>query len=108
MTNSPESFNQEFEYLKSNIDRIYHELTEAINSILVSSNFTDGDRSRMQEMVNAMVEGVMNPQNKKIAFMTFKIVEETVKRACLRTEIDVHSLISYEQLGNMKRSLMDN
>ena len=94
--------------MKANIDRIYHELTEAINSILLSSNFTDGDRSRMQEMVNAMVEGVMNPQNKKIAFMTFKIVEETVKRACLRTEIDSHGLVTSEQLGIMRRAMMEN
>ena len=49
-----------------------------------------------------MVEAIMNPNNKKIAFITFKIVEETIKRSCLRTEIENYSLVSTEQLNNMK------
>jgi len=53
-------------------------------------------------MVNSMVEAIMNPNNKKIAFITFKIVEETIKRSCLKTEIENYSLVSTEQLNNMK------
>ena len=30
----------------------------------------------------------MNPVNKKIAFLTFKIVEETIKRVCLRVQME--------------------
>jgi hypothetical protein len=53
-------------------------------------------------MVNGMVEAVMNPNNKKIAYITFKIVEETIKRACLRTEIENYSFSGQDQLNNMK------
>lgn len=35
-------------------------------------------------MVEHMIKAVMNPVNKKVAFITFKIVEETVKRIVLK------------------------
>ena len=35
-----------------------------------------------------MAKAVMKPVNKKVAFLTFKIVEETVKRVCLKNDID--------------------
>ena len=35
-----------------------------------------------------MVKAVMNPVNKKVAFLTFKIVEETVKRMVLKAQTE--------------------
>ena len=34
-----------------------------------------------------MTKAVMKPQNQKIAFLTFKIVEETIKRASLKVQL---------------------
>ena len=39
-------------------------------------------------MVEHMVKAVMNPVNKKVAFLTFKIVEETVKRMVLKAQTE--------------------
>ena len=49
-----------------------------------SNIILDTDRLRYQDMVEWMVKAVMNPVNKKVAFLTFKIVEETLKRAVLK------------------------
>ena len=35
-----------------------------------------------------MVKAVMNPVNQKVAFLTFKIVEETVKRIVLKVQTE--------------------
>ena len=39
-------------------------------------------------MVDQMCNAVLDPVNKKVAFLTFKIVEETVKRACLKHQVE--------------------
>ena len=39
-------------------------------------------------MVENMTKAVMNPINKKVAFLTFKIVEETVKRIVLKVQTE--------------------
>ena len=51
-----------------------------MDSTLVS----EANKQRYQEMVEQLTKTILNPANKKIAFLTFKIVEETIKRACLR------------------------
>ena len=48
----------------------------------------DGEKLRYKDMVEQMTKAVMQAKNKKIAFLTFKIVEETIKRVCLKVEID--------------------
>ena len=35
-----------------------------------------------------MAKAVIKPVNKKVAFLTFKIVEETIKRVCLKNDIE--------------------
>ena len=45
---------------------------------------SEANKQRYQEMVEQMTKTILNPVNKKISFLTFKIVEETIKRACLR------------------------
>ena len=39
-------------------------------------------------MLEQMVKAVMNPRNKKVAFLTFKIVEETIKRMVLKAQTE--------------------
>ena len=54
-----------------------------------------------------MTKTVMNPTNKKISFLTFKIVEETIKRACLRVQIENYMPVEQETLNEMKKLLGD-
>ena len=56
-------------------------------------------------MVEQMARAVMNPVNKKVAFLTFKIVEETVKRVCLKNEIDKLMPVLPECINSIKKSL---
>ena len=51
-------------------------------------HITDNERGRLQDMIEHMSHAVMNYHNKRIAFLTFKIVEETIKRAVLRATIE--------------------
>ena len=50
----------------------------------------------------------MNPVNKKVAFLTFKIVEETVKRVCLKVEIEKLMPVLPECITKMKKSLNES
>ena len=52
-----------------------------------------------------MCKAVMNPVNKKVAFLTFKIVEETIKRVCLKNEIEKLMPVMTECITSMKKSL---
>ena len=56
-------------------------------------------------MVEQMAQAIMNPVNKKIAFLTFKIVEETIKRVCLRVQMEKLMPIDTESVRAIKRSL---
>ena len=40
-----------------------------------------------------MAKSIINPTNKKISFLTFKIVEEAIKKACLRVQMDSYMFI---------------
>ena len=84
VTDNPEAFSREFERLSSNIDNIHLRLSNAISYVMNPKFVSDGDKARYQDMVERMTEAVMNPANKKVAFLTFKIVEETIKRVCLK------------------------
>lgn len=68
----------------------------------------DADKERYQDMVEQMVKAIMNPINKKVAFLTFKIVEETVKRICLKVEIDKLMPVMPECIASMKKSLAES
>lgn len=52
-----------------------------------------------------MSKAIMNPVNKKVAFLTFKIVEETIKRICLKVEIEKLMPVMPECTAAMKKSL---
>ena len=56
-------------------------------------------------MVEQMANAVMNPVNKKVAFLTFKIVEETIKRVCLKNDIEELMPVLPECIASMKKSL---
>ena len=56
-------------------------------------------------MVEQMATAVMNPVNKKVAFLTFKIVEETIKRVCLKNDIEELMPVLPECIASMKKSL---
>jgi methyl-accepting chemotaxis protein len=84
VTDSQEAFATEFAKMSENIEQIYDRLTKAINDIMDSETVSDENKQRYQEMVEQMTKTILNPTNKKISFLTFKIVEETIKRACLR------------------------
>lgn len=50
----------------------------------------------------------MNVQNKKIAFLTFKIVEETIKRVCLKVQTDKLMPVQGETLRRIKNALQNS
>ena len=56
-------------------------------------------------MVEQMAKAIMNPVNKKVAFLTFKIVEETIKRVCLKNDIEELMPVLPECISSMKKSL---
>lgn len=84
VTDSQEAFAAEFAKMSANLESIYDRLTKAINEIMDSTLVSEANKQRYQEMVEQLTKTILNPANKKIAFLTFKIVEETIKRACLR------------------------
>ena len=49
---------------------------------------SDRDKLRYLDMLDQMVKAVMNPVNKKVAFLAFKIVEETIKRMVLKAQTE--------------------
>ena len=87
VTESQDAFEAEFQKLKSNLDSIYESLTNAVNEHL-SEGVPEKDRKRYLEMVDQMAKCVMYPVNNKIAFLTFRIVVETIKRAVLKSQIE--------------------
>lgn len=107
VTDSPEAFAQEFARLSANLEQIFDRLTKAINEIMDSTLVSDENKKRYQEMVAQMTKTVMNPTNKKISFLTFKIVEETIKRACLRVQIEDYMPVEQETINEMKKLLGD-
>lgn len=54
-----------------------------------------------------MAKAIMNPVNKKIAFLTFKIVEETIKRVCLKVEIEQLMPVLPDTIRLLKKALND-
>lgn len=84
VTESQDAFESEFNRLKENLDNIYVSLTNAINEHL-TEGVSEKDTKRYLEMVDQMAKCVMYPVNQKIAFLTFKIVVETIKRAVLKS-----------------------
>ncbi len=70
-----------------------------------SSIVPDKDKGRYQDMVEHMSKAVLKPANKKIAFLTFKIVEETVKRVCLKCQVDKLLPVLPETLRTIRKTL---
>jgi len=52
-----------------------------------------------------MSKAVMKPVNKKIAFLTFKIVEETIKRVFLKIQIEKLMPVKPDTLHYIKKAL---
>ena len=55
-----------------------------------------------------MTKAVMKPQNQKIAFLTFKIVEETIKRASLKVQLKKLMPVQEDTLKTLKKYLLDS
>lgn len=108
VTDSDETFNREFVKLNAQIDTIHLRLTEAIRQVMDSKSVSDSDKQRYQDMVEQMAKAVMNPENRKIAFLTFKIVEETIKRACLKVQIENLMPVDSDSLRLIKKALNDS
>ena len=79
-----ETFLREFDRLSSNLNDVHAILTNAIANEMDSEVVLDVEKARYQDMVEHMSYAVMNHHNKRIAFLTFKIVEETIKRTALK------------------------
>lgn len=86
MTENEEAFSAEFQRLKENLDKVYDKLKFSVESL--SKVVQIRDKRRLLEMVDQMAKCIMYPVNEKIAFITFKIVEETIKRAVVKAEIE--------------------
>ena len=105
MTDNQETFTVEFEKLSKNLESIYQRLSDAIRDLMDSQVVSDNDKERYQDMVEQMAKAVMNPVNKKVAFLTFKIVEETIKRVCLKNDIEKLMPVMPECIQSMRKSL---
>ena len=93
--------------MSANLEQIYDRLTSAINDIMDSTVVSDHNKQRYQEMVEQMTKTILHPVNKKISFLTFKIVEETIKRACLRVQMDAYVPIEADTVNEMKKLLAE-
>ena len=89
VSDNEEAFSAEFDRLSANIDRIYEQLMATIDNKMDSDYISDDEKLRYMDMVGQMAEAVMKAENKKIAFLTFKIVEESIKRACLKVQTEL-------------------
>ena len=89
VSDDEEAFSAEFDRLSANIDRIYEQLMATIDNKMDSDYISDDEKLRYMDMVGQMAEAVMKAENKKIAFLTFKIVEESIKRACLKVQTEL-------------------
>jgi len=108
VTDSQDTFSAEFEKLSASIDSIYDRLMGAINGPMGSEVVSDSDKLRYRDMVEQMTKAVMKAKNKKIAFLTFKIVEETIKRVSLKVEIDKLIPVKPDTLKSIKKVLHDS
>ena len=108
VTDEQDAFGTEFEKLNASIDTIYDRLMNAIGTTMDSDIVGDGEKLRYKDMVEQMTKAVMQAKNKKIAFLTFKIVEETIKRVCLKVEIDKLMPVMPDTLRVVKRALQES
>ena len=106
MAEPEEVFTQEFERLAIGLNSVHERLSEAINMIDMAS-ISDSDRLRYQDMVEQMVRAVMNPENKKVAFLTFKVAEETIKRVCLKAEVEKLMPVSRGSIKAVRKALAE-
>ena len=106
MAEPQEVFTQEFERLAISLNSVHERLSEAINMIDMAS-ISDSDRLRYQDMVEQMVRAVMNPENKKVAFLTFKVAEETIKRVCLKAQVEKLMPVSRASIKAVKKALAE-
>ena len=105
VTDNHETFSAEFENLSKNLENVYQRLSDAIRDLMDSNVVPENEKERYQDMVEQMTKAVMNPVNKKVAFLTFKIVEETIKRVCLKNDIEELMPVLPECIASMKKSL---
>ena len=54
----------------------------------MNNDVSDKNKKRYLEMIDQIANCIMYPENQKIAFLTYKIVMETIKRALLKNQID--------------------
>lgn len=85
VTDDQDAFVADYERVVENIDTIYERLNSALQDVPTSDIVSDADLARYKEMIELMVLAILKPTNKKIAFLTFKIVEETIKKVYLKT-----------------------
>ena len=71
------------------------------------ASVSDSDRLRYQDMLEQMVRAVMNPENKKVAFLTFKVAEETIKRVCLKAQVEKLMPVSRGSIKAVKKALAE-
>lgn len=105
VTDSTETFSKEFERMSGNLDQIHNRLTAAISDVMDPAMVSDNDKLRYQDMVEQMTKSVMKPVNRKIAFLTFKIVEETIKRRCLKCQIERVLPVESETLKLIRKNI---
>ena len=58
-------------------------------------------------MIDQMAKCIMYPVNQKIAFLTYKIVMETIKRAVLKNQVEKYLPVNPSYVKTFKRSLLD-
>ena len=73
----------------------------------MNNDVSDKDKKRYLEMIDQMAKCIMYPVNQKIAFLTFKIVMETIKRAVLKNQIDKYMPINPSYIKSFKKTLLD-
>ena len=74
----------------------------------MNNDVSDKDKKRYLEMIDQMAKCIMYPVNQKIAFLTFKIVMETIKRAVLKNQIDKYMPINPSYIKSFKKTLLDS
>ena len=107
VTESQTAFEAEFTRMKENLDTVYENLTSAVNEQL-APRIPEKDTKRFLEMIDQMAKCIMYPVNQKIAYLTFKIVVETIKRAVIKLQIDDYMPVKTATLKELKQEIIDS
>ena len=97
----------EMKKLNENLDGIVMLLRTTIDQIPESSA-SEKEKARYNDMVDQIILVCKDFKNPKQAYLSFRVVEQTIKRAYINSQIQDYSLVSIETLQDLKQKVQKN